>query len=159
MHGGGKSHQHSTEPIINSSINENIGHFVRRPSGRATLIALAFLIITSAVKRKLSKLDFVIFTVFTITLSVFDSAKESVKVYLNRLMLFRDGILKHSIPSNKNEKGKSKGFNYLFNNENLADRVTLLGIAINIILSVSKFFGGIGFSLLFYRINLQLFFI
>ncbi len=33
---------------------------------------------------------------------------------------------------------------YFFKNENAADRVTLLGVCVNLLLSVVKLFGGIG---------------
>lgn len=111
------------------------------------VIAFLFLIAAAAVKRQFSRLDFIIFGAFTMVLSLFDSAKEGVKVYLNKFKLLKDGVLKHSVGGinlnlmmneiNDNNKGQSDG-------ALLADRVTLLGVAINIILSAAKFFGGIG---------------
>lgn len=85
------------------------------------------------------------FGAFTLVLSLFDTAKEGVKAYLNKLKLLRDGVLKHS--------AGGVNFNMMLNEMNngsprsdghLADRVTLLGVAINILLSGAKFFGGIG---------------
>jgi hypothetical protein len=63
------------------------------------------------------------------------------------MALFKDGILKHSTPINSH---------YFFNNRNIEDRVTLLGVAVNIVLSAVKLFGGIGkilSNLRFYRLK------
>lgn len=35
---------------------------------------------------------------------------------------------------------------YFFKNQNAADKVTLLGVAINVLLSLTKFIGGVGKS-------------
>jgi len=119
---------------------------LQKPRGRATIIAFLFLVVSATVKRQFSKLDFVIFGAFTMVLSLFDSAKEGVKAYLNKFKLLKDGVLKHSVGG--------VNLNFMINEINsskqssdgalLADRVTLLGVAINILLSAAKFFGGIG---------------
>jgi divalent metal cation (Fe/Co/Zn/Cd) transporter len=49
----------------------------------------------------------------------------------------QESLGKHSTPLTRK---------YFFKNENAADRVTILGVWINIVLSVGKFFGGIGMS-------------
>jgi cation diffusion facilitator family transporter len=50
--------------------------------------------------------------------------------------MFQEGLVKHSTPLTRK---------YFFKNENAADRITLAGVYINIILSIAKFFGGIAF--------------
>ncbi len=69
------------------------------------------------------------------SLSVFDKAKTATKNWMRRLKIFRDNVIKHTTPITKS---------YFFKNENAADRVTLLGLWVNVLLSVSKFLGGIG---------------
>jgi len=54
-----------------------------------------------------------------------------------KVQAFQLSLLKHSTPLTRK---------YFFKNENAADRVTLLGVWINIILSISKFAGGILFN-------------
>ena len=118
---------------------------LQKPRGRAAVIAFLFVIVSAIVKRKINRLDLVVFGAFTLVLSLFDTAKEGVKAYMSKLKLLRDGMLKHS--------AGGVNFNMMLNEMNhgtsrsdghLADRVTLLGVAINIFLSVAKFFGGIG---------------
>lgn len=125
---------------------------LQRPRGRAVLIAFLFLAVSAAIKRSFSKLDFAIFGAFTVALSLFDTAKEGVKIYVNKFKLLREGVLKHSIRG-RGERGRGLNLFTVLNdissgsgqNENmLADRVTLLGVAINILLSGAKFIGGIG---------------
>ena len=50
---------------------------------------------------------------------------------LRRIQGIREGFIKHSPP----EMNAGK---YLFNNDNAADRVTLVGVVVNLVLSVGK---------------------
>lgn len=79
--------------------------------------------------------DIGVFAVTAIVLSVFDSVKLSVKSYISKIKMFQDSLNKHSTPITRK---------YFFKNVNAADRITLVGVYINVILSVAKFFGGIG---------------
>ena len=112
------------------------------------MIAFLFFLVSGAIKRYFSRVDLIIFGAFTVVLSIFDTLKDGVKTYLNKFKLLRDGVLKHS--------AGGLNFNMMLNNGFqsdglLADRVTLLGVAVNILLSGAKFFGGIGtFILLSY---------
>jgi len=51
--------------------------------------------------------------------------------------MFQEGLVKHSTPLTRQ---------YFFKNENAADRITLLGVYINVVLSVVKFCGGLMFN-------------
>ena len=91
--------------------------------------------IPALIRKKFSKLDFGIFAITAVALSVFDSARYVVKKYISKIKMFQESMVKHSTPLTRK---------YFFKNENAADRITLAGVYINIILSLAKFFGGIG---------------
>lgn len=62
--------------------------------------------------------------------------KTSLTDWLAKVRRMREGIATHSAPLDAE---------YLFNNQNSADRITLLGVAVNIVLALSKFAGGLAF--------------
>jgi hypothetical protein len=107
----------------------------KKPYGKAVLVVAAVLALSGIIRRKFTKVDIFAFASLTAALTVFEDINAGFKSWITKAKTVRDGILKHSTPINKN---------YFFNNRNLADRVTLLGVAINIVLSISKFVGGIG---------------
>ena len=116
------------------------GKFIQIPQNnaqaRVLLFAILFLI-SIVVRRRLTKVDLSVFTILTLTLSFFGSMKRSFSRGLKRFTRFQQSLLKHTTPLTKA---------YFFNNENSADRVTLLGVWTNIILSFIKFAGGICFN-------------
>lgn len=140
-HDHGRLHDHNRDDGPSFSIKEVFDQFknprrlIQQPQSRVMIIAGAVLLISSIIRKKLTRMDGIIFGVFAISLSVFDSLKAAVKAWISKMMLLKNGIVKHSAPISKS---------YFFKNENLADRITLLGVAVNIVLSVSKFLGGIG---------------
>jgi cation diffusion facilitator family transporter len=73
----------------------------------------------------------------TSALTFFGEAKRSVKNGIKKLKSFQQSLIRHSTPLTRK---------YFFKNENAADRVTLLGLWINISLSVIKFVGGVLFN-------------
>jgi hypothetical protein len=107
---------------------------LHRPQGKVFLAALLILI-PALIRRRFRKLDFGIFAVTAVALSVFDSARFAVKKYMSKLKMFQETMVKHSTPMTRK---------YFFKNDNAADRITLAGVYINIILSIAKFCGGIG---------------
>lgn len=115
---------------------------LHRPQGKVFLAALLVLI-PALIRKKFTKLDFGIFAATAVSLSVFDSARFAVKKYMSKIKMFQESLVKHSTPLTRK---------YFFKNENAADRITLAGVYINIILSLAKFFGGIGETCLFYFI-------
>lgn len=66
-----------------------------------------------------------------------DSLKEVGRGYLLKVASLQSSLVKHSTPLTRK---------FFFRNENAADRVTLLGIVVNVILSISKFWAGIVFN-------------
>ena len=109
---------------------------LHRPQGKVFLAALLVLI-PAMIRKRFSRLDFGIFAATAVALSVFDSARFAVKKYMSKIKMFQESLIKHSTPLTRK---------YFFKNENAADRITLAGVYINIILSIAKFFGGIGKS-------------
>lgn len=91
-------------------------------------------------RRKVSPLAFIGFVATMTSLSVFDKARSATKDWIRKFQSFKDNVIKHSTPITKS---------YFFKNENAADRVTLLGVWINIALSITKFLGGIGVSAIY----------
>ena len=107
---------------------------MHRPQGKVFLAALLVLI-PAMIRKRFSRFDFGIFAATAVALSVFDSARFAVKKYMSKIKMFQESLVKHSTPLTRK---------YFFKNENAADRITLAGVYINIILSFAKFFGGIG---------------
>ena len=66
-------------------------------------------------------------------LSIFDSIRDETKALLDKGESWRLSMLKHSTPLSAD---------YFFKNDNAADRVTFLGVIINLLLSAGKF--GVG---------------
>eukprot|EP00607_Mallomonas_marina_P010643 CAMPEP_0182422498 /NCGR_PEP_ID=MMETSP1167-20130531/8228_1 /TAXON_ID=2988 /ORGANISM="Mallomonas Sp, Strain CCMP3275" /LENGTH=280 /DNA_ID=CAMNT_0024600629 /DNA_START=469 /DNA_END=1308 /DNA_ORIENTATION=+ len=54
-----------------------------------------------------------------------------------RVKAFQQSLSKHTTPLTRK---------YFFKNDNAADKITLLGVAVNLFLSIIKFFGGIRFN-------------
>lgn len=139
----GHSHDHYHNHLSNPnpapseflSQLRNPKNYLKHPRGRAILIASTVLLLSCAVRKRIAKIDVIIFSLFATSLSAFDIFKSGAKMWISRMQLLREGIAKHSTPINSN---------YLFKNRNLADRVTLLGVGINVVLSISKFLGGLG---------------
>jgi len=118
---------------------------MRSSQAKVLLVSLVFFIGSILVRKRIHQLDVVVFLTLSSALSVFNSLKSSAKQWMSRMALFKDGILKHSTPISSH---------YFFSNRNIEDRVTLLGVAVNIVLSAVKLFGGIGKQLM-YRHALQ----
>jgi hypothetical protein len=109
---------------------------LKRPQGKIFLAALIVLI-PALIRKRFSRIDAGVFLVSAVTLSVFDNFKSGVKQYISRIKMFQESLVQHSTPITRK---------YFFKNENAADRVTLVGVYINVILSITKFFGGIAFN-------------
>jgi divalent metal cation (Fe/Co/Zn/Cd) transporter len=123
-------HQHESEPISIRSIS-------KRPESKVILVAALALLANTLYRKRISQIEVIIFSSFATVLTLFAGVKNIIKGSIKRLQLFKGAVARHSSPINTN---------YLFKNKNAADRVTLLGVAINILLSVTKFWGGITFN-------------
>lgn len=132
-HSHSHSHSHAPSSKISSDILKR--DFWRRPKGAAFLIALSIFVVTAIKHKGITKLDLLLFSLFSFILSVFDVAKGSFRSWISKVAMVKDGIVKHSTPISSN---------YFFKNGNIADRITLLGVVVNLFLSISKFIGGIG---------------
>lgn len=106
------------------------------PEAKIVLAALLVLFPSIMLKRKVKKIDFVIFLATALGFNVFGVVKNAVNSWIRRFNSLRESLVKHN-------PGQPLTRKFFFKNENAADRVTLLGVWINIILSVAKFIGGI----------------
>jgi hypothetical protein len=107
---------------------------LRRPLGKIVLAAL-IVAAPALIRKKFTRFDAGAFAVLSTALTAFDSIRFALKKWISRVKLFQEGLVKHSTPITRQ---------YFFKNENAADRITLLGVYINVILSVVKFVGGLG---------------
>jgi hypothetical protein len=131
-HSHDHNHIHNDKEISPVSLKSSTG-FVQKIG--ATIIAIAIFCTTTIIRRKVNRLDVAILGVIVASLNAFDWIKTTTKTWIAKMNILKDGLAKHSTPINQN---------YFFKNPNIADRVTLLGVVVNILLSISKFFGGIG---------------
>eukprot|EP01035_Chromulina_nebulosa_P018373 gene18373-24071_t len=98
------------------------------------LLSALLIVIPSIIRRKITRFDIGAFILVATSFSLLDTAKSFVKEWINKVKSISDSFSRHSTPITKK---------YFFKNENAADRVTLLGVFVNILLSISKFTGGI----------------
>ena len=140
LHGGhGSAHEHEHSPFDGLLAAARSPGKALASNSKKVLISLCFLVVPLMVKRRLSRLDGLSFVAIAILLNVFDSAKVALKQQLQRAKAFQESVVKHSFSSFDSRK-------FFFKNDNAADRVTLLGVWINIVLSVIKFSGGVAFN-------------
>ena len=103
-----------------------------RPIVRILFAALVTLV-PSLVKhrsiRRIARADLGAFVLISGILAIFDSIRDQVKTLLQKGERWRLSMLKHSTPLSAD---------YFFKNDNAADRVTFLGVVINVLLSVGK---------------------
>lgn len=134
-HDHGHDHQHEKH-IIDESPNNSITKYFRRPVLRL-ILAVLMIFVPAIIRKQVSKVDFLIFVLTFSSMSAYDSIRHTIKNWFFRIQNIQKNVLKHS--------SLSISRNYFFKNENAADRITLLGVVINILLSVTKFIGGIHF--------------
>mmetsp|Transcript_14893 Transcript_14893/g.21059 ORF Transcript_14893/g.21059 Transcript_14893/m.21059 type:complete len:638 (+) Transcript_14893:168-2081(+) len=138
----GHSHSHHHHHDHNDNDNEVASggrkrlaiHKRRRKIALFVFAAMAILGPPLARTRTLGRADVAAFVVTSTCLTFFDAVRKEVKYAINKIKNFKDGILKHSTPITAK---------YFFRNENAADRVTLLGGIINLVLSLGKFVVGV----------------
>ena len=106
-------------------------------SRRAVRVLFAFLItlLPPILKPRslvgaLTKTDVGAFVLTAGLLAVADSVRDEVQALLTKGDGWRSSMLKHSTPLSTD---------YLFRNDNAADRVTFLGVVVNLLLSAGKF--------------------
>ena len=99
-------------------------------------IAAILLLSPLLVRKKMNPNYSAIAIITSIILTIFDDLKHQTKTWMSKIKVFQSSLLKHTSPITKE---------YFFKNDNAADRVTILGVWVNIALSVMKFFGGLYF--------------
>lgn len=75
-----------------------------------------------------------VFMITSSVLTLFDGIRKEINHVITRIKQLRDGVMKHSTPLTGE---------FFFRNENAADRVTLVGVVVNLLLSAGKFFIGV----------------
>ena len=109
----------------------------RPQAQRNLLISSLIMLVPVLVRRRFTRLDAGIFVLAASALTLFDSAKRASRTLLRKVNGIRATLAKHSTPITKE---------YFFKNDNAADRVTLLGVVVNVGLSITKFAGGLAFN-------------
>ena len=152
----GHSHTHShehgipkdtREPALattnsNTSPNGWRGRFsrlFRRSKFQISILfaAMVTLLPSLLLERRLQKTHLALFLTTIAALNLFNQLKGSVRAFSRRMKLLRDGFVKHAPPQ------PVWTTSYFLRTGNAADRVTFLGIIINIILSAGKALVGI----------------
>lgn len=144
----GHSHTHNhhhEEQVVQAPPKTMGGHVLRfsqRPVVRLVFAALV-VFVPALVRRRqflLKRPDFAAFFLISAGLTFADGARREVQRVTNRVMDWRHGILKHA-PKEKSGNFVEKLFSK--KREQAADRVTLLGVLVNLVLSVGKLAVGI----------------
>ena len=87
-------------------------------------------------QRKITKTDIALFTITSTAITLVDKIRIETKYIIDKAKGLRDGFMKHAPP-------KISASQYLFRNDNAADRVTLVGVVVNLVLSLGKGLVGI----------------
>ena len=136
-HSHGHEHKHQDEGSPQTLSTFGVLIQPRPKLKRNLLISAGIVLAASAIRRKVTKLDLGLFVIISCVLSGFETAKGGVKAWINKINQIGQAVARHSTPLTAR---------YFFKNDNAADRVTLLGVVINIVLSITKFIGGIKFN-------------
>lgn len=146
MHGGHHHHDHHHDhrgvtptsdgpsqqamTITDTAINSR-----KSFQNNAIVILSSLLVVTpSIIRRRITKLDVGIGLLVIACLTLFDTTKTAFREWVGKIQLIRSTFIKHTTPITKK---------FFFKNESAADRVTLLGVVMNLLLSAAKFVGGI----------------
>ena len=81
-------------------------------------------------QRRINRTDVALFAITSTALSFADKMRQETKYFLSRVNSIREGLMKHAPQLNPSK--------FLFQNDNAADRVTLVGVVVNLLLSVGK---------------------
>lgn len=135
-----RMHNDRNQPKPNAGMSfESIKKEVNKSiKSRRVLLVSVLTILPCMYRKKVTYVDICIFLITSISLSLFHSTKNIVKEWIDKIRLLQKTVIKHS-------KVDSLTNTFFFKNENAADRVTILGIWVNIVLSLGKFVGGIVF--------------
>ena len=135
-HSHSHHHHHDHDPVAQPPAppTTRAGKFLRFITRRTARIAFAAIAILGPAlvrNRRLSRSDVGIFALTSTVLTLADGVRREVIRIVSKIQALRDGMAKHSTPLvDPREIFK--------NGESSADRVTLLGVVINLLLSVGK---------------------
>ncbi|GKY96249.1 hypothetical protein MPSEU_000584700 [Mayamaea pseudoterrestris] len=145
----GHSHSHHDHSHPSSSSHESSGPLIRLGRRQIALLAFAAIAILGPQlvlkQRSLTRAHVAVFFLTSLGLSMADAIRKSVLHMIVKLQKLRRRVLAHAPRPTVNANSSSRNglYNYLFRNDNAADRVTLLGVAMNIVLSVGKLVIGV----------------
>jgi len=137
-------HDHKAEEKVKSlptptTLRGKILHqFSRRGKTISILFAAAATLLPMVLfrHRNINRTDIALFAITSTVLSFADKMRRETKYFFKRAKGIRDGLIKHAPPQLNPSK-------FLFQNDNAADRVTLVGVVVNLLLSVGKGFIGL----------------
>lgn len=149
MHmGHSHSHHHHHEPKPETKIQPMVkpttlrGKIIHQLARRGKTISILFAAAATILpvllfrQRRLNRMDVALFAIISTAISLVDKVRSQTKSIIEKAKGIRDGLIKHAPPPMSASK-------YLFQNDNAADRVTLVGVIVNLVLSVGKGFIGI----------------
>jgi len=128
----GHSHSHHDHQDHNDALGSNMQPmYLQRKITRIFFAALATLLLPLLLRKKITNANVAIFALTSTAFSFAERMRNEVKFLMSKGKNIRDGFIKHSPPAmNASE--------YLFANDNAADRVTLVGVVVNLVLSIGK---------------------
>ena len=149
----GHSHSHHHHIYFNSKDSElttwkKIFHSSRRSSSRIVLSAIMTLVPPLILRNqwvfacRITRFDFVTFLATSIILTHSESIEREINTIFKNAKHVWDGIRKYKQPNTIEDSNKRKS-QYCVLPKNAADRVTFIGLAINLILSLGKGIVGI----------------
>ena len=139
-HDHSHSHAHSHSPEM------------QLPPIRKTLNILLITLLTTVVptlikKQQITRTNAAVSLLVATSLFLFDDCKKSVQGIFEKLRNLKNGIVKHTPFGSVKDSSLSFTYrnmiDYVFRNDNAADRVTIVGAVVNILLSIAKFSVGV----------------
>eukprot|EP01082_Thalassiosira_pseudonana_P001432 g454.t1 g454 contig10:70658-72573(+) len=125
----GHSHSHHHHHDHSSSNKNNNTPFSPTNKRLITLVPRLLKCIQHRSLLKISKRDIAAFVLLSGILAISDSIRDEAKAVIDKGQSWRLSMVKHSTPLSAD---------YFFRNDNAADRVTFLGVIINLVLSSGK---------------------
>jgi hypothetical protein len=131
-------HDHKTEKTVPLDPSAVASKRLRRA---ASLLFCAVATLGSRLGRRkaIRQADIAAFVISSVVLASADTIRREIVTIVQKVKKLRDGFIKHS-----NFEWNSKNpLDYFFRNKNEADRVTWIGVIVNLILSAGKFVVGV----------------
>uniref|UniRef100_A0A7S4I154 Cation efflux protein transmembrane domain-containing protein n=1 Tax=Odontella aurita TaxID=265563 RepID=A0A7S4I154_9STRA len=126
-----ETHQHEVAAPPKGALGRVLFLTRRRPA-RIAFAALATLGPALLRTGRISQTNFALFAITSTVLSLFDAGRREVKSALSRINNLRRGIVKHAPTLEEMSPIRMMG------GDNDADRVTIFGVLVNLVLSVGK---------------------